>query len=121
MYRNTSPEGSINYDVLQQATLYYQGRTAFDFNSGFQIGCVQETSPDLMEYVAAAPLPRLTAEAPLYGGETSNTPMIVWEASSMQEEAKAFIRSLYAPREYIEFLHSVPGGMLPPLADLSAE
>jgi len=121
MYRNTSPEGSINYDVLQQATLYYQGRTAFDFNSGFQIGGVQETSPDLMEYVAAAPLPRLTAEDPLYGGETSNTPMIVWEASSMQEEAKAFIRSLYETREYIEFLHSVPGGMLPALADISDE
>src|SRR5699024_890822 len=47
--------------------------------------------------------------------------MIVWEASSMQEEAKAFIRSLYETREYIEFLHSVPGGMLPALADISDE
>lgn len=121
MYRNTSPEGSINYDVLQQATLYYQGRTAFDFNSGFQIGGVQQTSPDLLEYVAAAPLPRLKAADPLYGGETSNTPMVVWEASSMQEEAKAFLLSLYETEEYIEFLHSVPGGMLPALADISDE
>lgn len=121
MYRTTSPEGSINYDVLQQASLYYQGRTAFDFNSGFQIGGVRDTSPDLLEYVAAAPLPRLHKDDPLYGGETSNTPMVVWEASDMQEEAKAFLLSLYETDEYIEFLHSVPAGMLPSLSDISDE
>ena len=40
MYKDTSPKDSVNYNVLQQATLYYQGKTAFDFNSGFQIGGV---------------------------------------------------------------------------------
>lgn len=119
MYNTVSPEGSINYDVLQQATLYYEGKTAFDFNSGFQISGVQQSSPDLLEYIAAAPLPRLRESDPLYGGETSNTPMIVWEASDMQEEAKAFLLSLYQTDEYIEFLHSVPGGMLPALSDIS--
>lgn len=119
MYHTVSPEGSINYDVLQQATLYYEGKTAFDFNSGFQISGVQQSSPELVEYVAAAPLPRLNDSDSLYGGETSNTPMIVWEASDMQEEAKAFLRSLYQTEEYIEFLHSVPGGMLPALSDIS--
>ncbi|WP_022917946.1 ABC transporter substrate-binding protein [Ruania albidiflava] len=119
MYHTVSPEGSINYDVLQQATLYYEGKTAFDFNSGFQISGVQQSSPELVEYVAAAPLPRLNDNDSLYGGETSNTPMIVWEASDMQEEAKAFLRSLYQTEEYIEFLHSVPGGMLPALSDIS--
>src|SRR5699024_5554208 len=119
MYKTVSPEGSINYDVLQQATLYYEGKTAFDFNSGFQISGVQQRSPDLLEYIAAAPLPRLRESDPLYGGETSNTPMIVWEASDMQEEAKAFLLSLYQTDEYIEFLHSEPGGMLPALSDIS--
>ncbi len=33
LYKLTSPQGSINYNVLDQATLFYQGKTAFDFNS----------------------------------------------------------------------------------------
>ncbi|WP_434081524.1 ABC transporter substrate-binding protein [Sanguibacter sp. Z1732] len=118
-YRSTSPEGSLNYDVLDQATLFYQGRTAFDFNSGFHISGVEGASPDLLGDIAAAPLPRMAAGEPHYGGETSNIPMVVWEASDVQEEAKAFLRFLYNDEDYIEFLHSVPGGMLPAMSDIS--
>src|SRR5690606_5643554 len=53
-YKNISPEGSINYGVLDQATLFYQGKTAFDFNSGFHISGVAGASPDLVEHIAAA-------------------------------------------------------------------
>lgn len=35
MYKEISPKDSLNYNVLQQATLFYQGKTAFDFNSVF--------------------------------------------------------------------------------------
>lgn len=119
MYKTTSPEGSINYAVLDQATLYYQGRTAFDFNSGFQISGVEATSPELLEHIAAAPLPRMNESDPIYGGETSNTPMVIWEASDVKEEAKAFLEYLYQDDDYIEFIHSVPGGMLPALSDIS--
>lgn len=121
MYNTTSPESSINYAVLEQATLYYQGDTAFDFNSGFQIAGVAETSPDLLEHIAAAPLPRMQAEDPVYGGETSNTPMVVWESSDVQEEAKAFLEFLYQDEDYIDFIHAVPGGMLPSLSDISED
>ena len=31
VYKDCSPKDSINYNVLDQATLYYQGKTAFDF------------------------------------------------------------------------------------------
>ncbi|WP_043347559.1 ABC transporter substrate-binding protein [Beutenbergia cavernae] len=121
MYETTSPEGSINYAVLDQATLYYQGKTAFDFNSGFQISGVADTSPDLLDQIAAAPLPRMDADDPIYGGETSNTPMVVWQASDVQEEAKAFLEFLYQDSDYIDFIHSVPGGMLPALSDISED
>ena len=33
MYKEISPEDSINFNVLDQATLYYQGKIAFDFNT----------------------------------------------------------------------------------------
>lgn len=54
-----SKKDSINYNVLQQATLYYQGKTAFDFNSGFQIGGVQANTPELLQYIDAAPIPKV--------------------------------------------------------------
>lgn len=121
MYKKTSPEGSINYNVLDQATLFYQGKTAFDFNSGFNIGGVKATSPALVEDIAAAPLPRLKKSDPVYGGETSNIPLVVWKASKSKAAAKAFLASLYADADYIKFIHSVPAGMLPALKDISED
>lgn len=119
MYDKTSPEGSVNYNVLDQATLFYQGKTAFDFNSGFQISGVVGTSPQLEDSIKAAPLPRLEADDDLYGGETSNIATVVWEKSDVQEEAKAFLEFLFQDEDYIQFLHSVPGGMLPALSDIA--
>lgn len=40
--QKNSPSDSINYAVLDQATMYYVGTNAFDFNSGFQIGGVKQ-------------------------------------------------------------------------------
>jgi multiple sugar transport system substrate-binding protein len=121
LYKKTSPEGSINYNVLDQATLFYQGKTAFDFNSGFHISGVAASSPNLLDSIAAAPLPRLKAGDPIYGGETSNIALVTWAAGKHQAAAKAFLESLYADADYIKFIHSVPGGMLPALKDISKQ
>lgn len=120
LYKQISPEGSINYNVLDQATLFYQGKTAFDFNSGFHISGVAANTPDLLDDIEAAFLPRLKAGDAPYGGETSNIAMVAWAAGDNQEAAKAFLASLYADADYIDFIHSVPGGMLPALGDISA-
>jgi multiple sugar transport system substrate-binding protein len=121
LYKKTSPKGSINYNVLDQATLFYQGKTAFDFNSGFHIGGVAASSPKLLDAIAAAPLPRLKAGDPVYGGETSNIALVVWAAGKQQAAAKAFLKSLYNDSDYIKFIHSVSGGMLPALKDISQQ
>lgn len=119
MYKSLSPEGSINFNILDQATLYYQGKTAFDFNTGFQIGGVQSTTPELADEIAAVPLPRLHEGDEVYGAETGHQPMVVWESSEHQEEAKAFLASLYEDEDYIEFLKGVPVGMMPVLTDIA--
>lgn len=121
MYKKTSPAGSVNYNVLDQATLYYQGKTAFDFNSGFQISGVLAASPQLADEIAAAPLPRLKAGDDIYGGETANIATVVWEQSENKPAAKAFLATLFDDEDYIEFLHAVPGGMLPSLTGISEE
>jgi len=121
MYKTTSPEGSVNYKVLDQANLYYQGKTAFDFNSGFQIGGVETNSPQLLDKIDAAPMPKINANDPENGIETSNIPVVVWKNSKHPEIAKAFVESLYEKEEYIKFLHSVPAGMLPALKDIAED
>lgn len=119
MYKKYSPEGSINYKILDNAKLFYQGKTVFDFNSGFHISGVLKDRPDLDGKIAAAPMPRHAESDPaVYPGEVSNIATVVWKASDAKPAAKAFLASLYETDEYIKFLHSVPGGMLPALKDI---
>lgn len=119
MYKEVSPKDSLNFNVLQQATLYYQGKTAFDFNSGFQIGGVTANSPQLIDQIDAYPLPKVKEGDKDYGVETSNVPMVVWKNSKHPEIAKAFMESLFEEERYVEFLNSVPVGMLPTISGIS--
>ena len=121
MYKENSPADSINFNVLDQATLYYQGKNAFDFNSGFQIGGVQTNTPDLLDYIACAPMPGLTKGHGATAYETSNIPMVIWKNSKHPEICEAFIQYLYEPQNYVPFLLSVPVGMLPALKEVSSD
>ena len=119
IYENCSPKDSVNYAVLDQANLYYQGKTAFDFNSGFHISGVETNSPDLVDSIDCAPLPRINKDDPVYGAETSNIPMVVWSKSEHPEICKAFIETLYEDEIYTEFLGATPVGMLPSITGIS--
>lgn len=119
MYKETSPKDSINYNVLQQATLFYQGKTAFDFNSGFHIGGVKANTPDLLKDIEAAPIPKMNANDPDRPIETSNVPLVVWKNSKHPEIAKAFAKTLYEKERYVKFLKAVPVGMLPAIKGIS--
>lgn len=121
VYENCSPKDSINYNVLDQATLYYQGKTAFDFNSGFQINGVKANLPDLLQYVDAYPIPTKKGYEQKKGITTANTPMVVWKNSKYPEVCKAFMKTLYEKETYINFLHSVPVGMLPSIKGIAEE
>lgn len=119
LFKAVSPEGSINFVTLDQSTLFYQGKTAFDFNSGFHIGGVESNSPQLLDSIGAAPIPTVEKGAENQGIETSNIPIVVWKSGKHQDVAKAFVEYLYNDDRYIEFLHSVPGGMLPAMKDIA--
>ncbi len=119
IYENCSPADSVNYAVLDQATLFYQGVTAFDFNSGFQISGVEANSPELVEYIDCAPIPKVNEDDPDYGIETSNIPMVIWEQSEHPEICEAFMMALYEEDVYIDFLNSTPVGMLSAIEGIS--
>lgn len=119
IYENCSPKDSVNYAVLDQANLYYQGKTAFDFNSGFQISGVETNSPDLADQIDCALLPKMNADDSDYGAETSNIPMVVWANSEHPEICKAFMEKLYDTDTYSEFLAATPVGMLPSITGIS--
>ena len=109
----------MNFNVLQQATLFYQGKTAFDFNSGFHVGGIQANSPQLIDAIDAYPIPKIKESDKDYGIETSNIPLVVWKNSKHPEVAKAFLESLYEKKDYISFLDSTPVGMLPAIKGIS--
>ncbi|MEY8462735.1 ABC transporter substrate-binding protein [Streptococcus merionis] len=119
MYNDVSPKDSLNFNVLQQATLFYQGKTAFDFNSGFHVGGVEANSPHLLDHIDAYPIPKVKASDKDQGIETSNIPMVVWKNSKHPEVAKAFIEYLYQEENYLEFLDATPVGMLPAISGIS--
>ena len=119
MYKEISPQDSLNFNVLQQATLFYQGKTAFDFNSGFHIGGINANSPQLIDSIDAYPIPKIKECDKDQGIETSNIPMVVWKNSKHPEVAKAFLESLYNEEDYVKFLDSTPVGMLPTIKGIS--
>lgn len=120
MYEENSPKDSINYNVLDQATLYYQGKNAFDFNSGFQIGGVETNTPELLDVIDCAPMPTINkGDQPEY--IVNNMPMVIWKNSKHPEICEAFMEYLYTPEIYIPFLHSVPVGMLPALKEITTD
>lgn len=119
VYENCSPEETINYTVNDHATLFYQGTTAFDFNSGFMISGVESNTPEIADDISCTYLPRMNESDPTYSAEVSHIPLVVWENSEHPEICKAFIEFLYQEDNYIEFLHSVPVGMLPSLNDIA--
>lgn len=119
VYKDCSPQDSINYNVLDQATLYYQGKTAFDFNSGFQISGVAQNSPELLDYIDAYPIPKINENDEEYGITTANQPMVIWKNSKNPEICKEFMKTLYEVDTYTEFLHATPVGMLPAISGIS--
>lgn len=112
MYKECSPADSINFNVLDQATLYYQGKNAFDFNTGFHINGVATNTPDLLEFIDCEAMPRINASDPIVGYESNNTPLVVWKNSKNPEICKAFIKSIFEEDRYVDFLLSVPVGMM---------
>src|SRR5699024_3649235 len=119
MYKELSPEGSTNYNILDQATKFYEGKTAFDFNTGFHINGVKENSPQLLDSIEAAPIPKINKDDKREGTEKTSTPWVIWKNSEHPEIAKEFMKFMYEDDRYIDFLHSNPGGMLPAFEDIA--
>ncbi len=119
VYKNCSPAETINYTVNDHATLYYQGTTAFDFNSGFMISGVASNREDLLEYISCAPLPLYKEGDPYYSAEATHIPLVMWENSEHKDVCEAFIEYLYQDDNYLYFLSAVPVGMLPSITGIS--
>ena len=119
VYKECSPAETINYTVLDHATLFYQGTTAFDFNSGFMVSGVAANREDLLQYVSCAPLPNLKEGDPYYSAEATHIPLVIWKNSEHKDVCEAFIAYLFQQENYLDFLSAVPVGMLPSISGIS--
>lgn len=119
MFQNCSPAETINYGINDHAMLYYQGITAFDFNSGFQIGGVQTNREDLVDYISCANLPTMNAGDDYYSAEASHIPLVIYKDTENADICEAFIKFLFEKDNYLEFLSAVPVGMLSSISGIS--
>ena len=118
VYKDCSPAETINYTVNDHATLFYQGLTAFDFNSGFMISGVESNRPDLLDSISCAPLPTLKEGDPYYSAEATHIPLVIWKNTEHADICEAFINYLFEDDNYVAFLAAVPVGMLPSLTGI---
>lgn len=119
MYKNCSPAETINYGINDHAMLYYQGITAFDFNSGFMIGGVQSNREDLVDYISCADLPTINKGDPYYSAEASHIPLVIYKDTTHTDICEAFIKFLFETDNYLEFMSAVPVGMLPSVTGIA--
>ncbi|MCM1253545.1 MAG: sugar ABC transporter substrate-binding protein [Clostridium sp.] len=120
MYENCSPKETINDTVTEQAALFYEGKTAFDFNSGFHISGVAGSREDLLASIACAPLPRMNKEDEYYSAVVSHIPLVLYKDAENVEVCIKFLEFLFEEENYIDFLDSVPVGMLPSIRGISS-
>lgn len=120
MYEDCSPKETTDFTVMEQAALFYEGRTAFDFNSGFHISGVAGKRADLLDFVSCVPLPRMNADDEYYSAVVSHIPLVLYKDAENAEICRAFMEFLYQEENYIDFLDSVPVGMLPSVRGVSS-
>lgn len=119
MYEDCSPKETIDYTVIEQAALFYEGTTAFDFNSGFHISGVAGKREDLLDFVSCSSLPRQNKKDEYYSAVVSHIPLVLYKDADNADICKIFMKFLYEEENYIEFLDSVPVGMLPSIRGIS--
>ncbi|MCM1181290.1 MAG: sugar ABC transporter substrate-binding protein [Clostridium sp.] len=120
MYENCSPKETVDDTVLEQAALFYEGKTAFDFNSGFHISGVAGSREDLLASISCAPLPRMDQEDDYYSAVVSHIPLVLYKDAKNVEICNKFLEFLFEEENYIDFLDSVPVGMLPSIRGISS-
>lgn len=116
MYQNASPEGSINYGDPETNDAFIQGKSAFYFESGFAINRVITGNPEIADcFAALPPLPAVSGKPSGYFADYIS--FVIWKNNQdevKQQYAKEFIKFIFEnEKSYIDFLHLVPGGMLP--------
>ena len=119
LYRACSPQDSTEDTTIDQADMFYNGTTAFDFNSGFHIEGVQTTRPDLLDTISCAPLPKMNADDDDYSAVVTHIPLVLYKNAQDPELCAEFLEFLFEEDVYIDFLDSVPVGMLPTITGIS--
>ena len=119
MYENCSPKETVDDTVIEQSALFYEGNTAFDFNSGFHISGVAGSREDLLTSISCAPLPRMNKEDEYYSAVVSHIPLVLYKDADNVEICQKFLEFLFEEENYIDFLDSVPVGMLPSIRGIS--
>lgn len=121
LYRTCSPADAAEDDTLSQAAMFYNGTTSFDFNSGFHVEGIASTRPDLLDTISCAPLPKMRAGDEDYSALVTHIPLVLYKDARDPELCREFLGFLFEDENYLDFLDSVPVGMLPTVSGIDCD
>ena len=81
---------------------------------------MQETRPDLLGSISCSLPPRMAASDGPYSTLVSHIPLVMYANGQNDEACEAFLAFLYEDENYLEFLDSVPVGMLPSIQGIAS-
>lgn len=108
--RRTSGPGVIDYKISDNFSLTNSGKTSLTEDSAAIVAAAANEAPQVAEQLDATFMPKKSQVANLLGGISLALPK-----GKNSEDAKAFVRFLFAEQNYVPFLHSIPLFMFPAL------
>lgn len=120
IFSSCSPAEALDETTAVQAQRFYEGTTALDFNSGFNVSGMAAASPELLEQLACTALPKMEAEDADYSAVVTHIPLVLYKDARNADVCKEFMEFLFQDAGYIEFLDSAPVGMLPSVRGITS-
>lgn len=119
IYRTCSSPDYYDDTVEERSQHFYQGETVFDVNSGFHIAGIKNNRPDLLESISCEEFPFKEESVSHNASMVTQIPLVMYASSENKEAAEAFLEFLYTDENYLDFIDSVPVGMIPAIKDIA--
>ena len=112
-----APPGATNYSWGEVLNSFVTGRAAMAPYTGRPIAIVAEQNPKILDSISVVPYPYRAAGHPAFDCPFNS--LFIPKGARNVTGAKLLATALFEKRNYIEFLHTTPGHILPSLISIS--
>ncbi len=112
-----APPGATNYSWGEVLNSFVTGRAAMAPYTGRPIAIVAEQNPKILDDISVVPYPYRKAGHPAFDCPFNS--LFIPKGAANVTGAKLLAIALFQKQNYIEFLHTTPGHILPSLKSIS--